>query len=133
MVTKKGTVKEQRVSSLLGHALIGILLIPDVFKAILVNIPIPVLDGVFIFFAFASLIGNKLVARWLLIFADSSAYKNTSYLKKVPILKIHIFSIVCFIEAALLIFVGFYTNKYAKFGFPFIVIAMVPIRHFLLP
>ena len=133
LVIKKGTVKEQRVSSLLGHAFIGMLLIPDIFEVIPMNIPIPVLDGVFIFFAFASLIGNKVVARWLLIFTDTSAYSNTSYLKKVPILKIHAFSIACFIEAVLLIFVGFYTNKYAKFGFPFIVIAMMPIRHFLLP
>ena len=72
---KKGSVKEQRLTSLIGHAMIGVLLIPSVFDIFLSHIPIPVLDGVFLFFAFASLLGNQVIGRWLLFFTESQAYR----------------------------------------------------------
>ena len=71
---RKGSVLEQRVTALLGHGLIAILLIPQAFDAILQHVPVPVLDGVFLYFAIASLLGNQVVTRWLLAFTESSAY-----------------------------------------------------------
>ena len=85
-----GTVLEQRVTAFMGHILIGLCLIPAIFKQIIINIPMPIFDGVFMFLAVTSLYDNQVLERFMLLFTESEAYQGTTYLRKVPKRNIHI-------------------------------------------
>ena len=69
----------------------------------------------------------------MLLFTESSAYENTTYLKRVPLTKIHLMTFFSVLQLAILIATGFYLGSWTKCGFPFIILMMVPFRHFVLP
>merc|ERR1712228_879775 len=68
-----------------------------------------------------------------LLITEPHKFHGAGYLKKVPTITIHLFSICSLIQLVVLIIVGFYAGPYAKLVFPFIVVTMLPIRHILLP
>lgn len=126
-------VKEQRLTAFLAHILIGICSIKLIFEGLIQEIPMPVLDGLFLFLAVVSLYGNKVVERFLMIFADKSVLDDSHYSKKVGMFKINLLTVSSLVQIVILIAMGFYLGIYVKLGFPFFTLAMVPIRHFLLP
>lgn len=127
------TVLEQRVTSLLGHLIIGIALIPDVYKHLITSIPEPILDGIFLFLAVTGLYDNQVLERALLVITEQSSYQQTTYLKKVPQRKIHLMTVFSILQLAILIATGFYLGSYVKLSFPFLVLLMIPIRVYILP
>ena len=80
-----------------------------------------------------SLFENSVLERAALLITESSKFHGASYLRKVPTITIHLFSLVSILQLVVLIIIGFYAGPYAKLVFPFIVAAMLPIRHILLP
>ena len=88
-----------------------------------------------------------------LLVKDQVAYTGERFMRIVPLNYIHIFSVVCLLEVVLRKFyfssniknldnqffsftvcvIGFHAGSQAKFAFPFILIAMVPLRWYILP
>ena len=127
------TVIEQRVTAFLGHLLMGLALIPEVFHRAIAKIPLPVTNGVFLFLGVTSLYDNQVLERALLLLTETEAYQNTSYLKKVPKKKIHLMTFFSAVQLGILIATGFYLGSYTKLSFPFIVVLMIPFRVYILP
>ena len=120
-------------------------------------IPIPVLDGLFLYLAVTAVSGNQLFERITLMFMEQTAYPPNHYIRRVPQRKIHQFTacqvkylntsryssylhILIFIFSALkvaqlscLCFFGFYPWPYIKMIFPLLLFAFLPIRMFLMP
>merc|ERR1712048_7184 len=103
------------------------------FIALLRFIPLPVLDGVFIFIAIQSLYGNQMIERLLLLIKDRAAYPPHHYLRKVPIKNVHLFTVIQLIQLLFLIFIAFYTFSALELVFPVLVLFLIPIREFLSP
>ena len=105
-------VRETRVSNLISNVLIGVSvnLIPrsvnkntihyhlisfffSPFKHRPLNyIPIPVLDGLFLYLAVTAVSGNQLFERITLLFMEQTAYQPNHYIRRVPQRKIHQFT-----------------------------------------
>lgn len=129
----EGSVNEQRFTALFGHVLVGISIIKSVYVNLVMYIPQPCLDGVFLYLALSSLCDNGVIEKMALLITEPSAYHDAEYLRKVPKGTIHMFSFTCLVQVVILIIVGFYCGAYAKLVFPFLIILMLPIRHLLLP
>lgn len=132
IVTNNGTkkevityVRENRISGLLIHLLIAASLF---FLPLVSNIPMAVLFGLFLYMGFTSLSGNQFAERLMLWITDPALYPDTYYLKSVPRVTIHKFTLIqlgCFIALWLL--------KSSRFGifFPLLIAALVPIYFFI--
>ena len=83
-------VRETRVSNLVSNILIGasVHLIPSPLN----YIPIPVLDGLFLYLAVTAVSGNQLFERITLLFMEQTAYPPNHYIRRVPQRKIHQFT-----------------------------------------
>ena len=55
-------------------------------------IPIPVLDGLFLYLAVTAVSGNQLFERITLLFMEQTAYPPNHYIRRVPQRKIHQFT-----------------------------------------
>jgi len=120
-------VRENRVSPLLVHLLIGasLLLLP------LINlIPNAVLFGLFLYMGFTTLGGNDFFDRIRLWITDPSLYPKTHYIRKVPLKTIHLFTLL-----QLLGLVSLWVLKTAKVRgfplgilFPLLIALLVPFR-----
>ena len=55
-------------------------------------IPIPVLDGLFLYLAVTAVSGNQLFERITLMFMEQTAYPPNHYIRRVPQRKIHQFT-----------------------------------------
>lgn len=129
LVTKNGVkkevvshVRENRVSGLVIHLLIGASIF---FLALVSNIPMAVLFGLFLYMGFTSLRGNQFADRLMLWVTDPNLYPDTYYLKNVPRSTIHKFTLIqfgCFLILWVL--------KTSKLGilFPLMIAALVPIQ-----
>ena len=120
-------VRENRLSGLGIHVLIGLslLLLP-----LLQNIPMAVLYGIFLYMGVVSMKGNQFFERISLWPMDSSLYPSTHYMRRVPISKIHLFTLIqllCLITLWLVKsgppFVGIF--------FPLFIALLVPVRLFI--
>lgn len=115
-------VRENRVSGLVIHLLIG----ASIFLLALVsNIPMAVLFGLFLYMGFTSLGGNQFAERLVLWITDPKLYPDTYYLRTVPRKTIRNFTIIQLIS-----FVILWLVKASKFGilFPLMIAALVPIQ-----
>lgn len=124
-------VRETRVSNLVSNILIGISvhLIPSPLN----YIPIPVLDGLFLYLAVTAVSGNQLFERITLLFMEQTAYPPNHYIRRVPQRKIHQFTACQVGQLLCLCFFGFYPWPYIKMIFPLLLFAFLPIRMFLMP
>ena len=120
-------VRENRVSPLLVHVLIGasLLLLP------LVNlIPNAVLFGLFLYMGVTTLGGNDFFDRIRLWFTDPALYPNTHYIKRVPMKTIHIFTALQLLGLVSLWILK--TTKVQGFPlgilFPLLIALLVPFR-----
>ncbi|CAB4065399.1 SLC4A11 [Lepeophtheirus salmonis] len=85
-------VRETRITSLVANLLIGlsIFFLGDYLRLI----PVPVLDGLFLYLAVTALNGNQLFERFTLLFMEQTAYPPNHYIRRVPQRKIHQFTAI---------------------------------------
>ena len=87
-------IREQRVTHVLIFLTIGL----SVFMApLLTLIPMPVLYGVFLYMGVASLNGLQFFDRMLLILMPKKYQPDVPYLRRVPISRVHLFTLIQFI------------------------------------
>jgi len=115
-------VRENRVSPLTIHVLIGIsLLLLPLLRAV----PMAVLYGLFLYMGVISMKGNQFFERLNLWPMDSALYPATHYIRKVPAWTIHKFTVLQLTCLAVLWFV-----KTSAIGilFPLFIVLLVPVR-----
>jgi len=120
------SVRENRVSPLLVHALIGISLL---FLPLVSKIPMSVLFGLFLFMGFATLAGNELFERVRLWAMDPRLYpKSHHFIGKVPMKVIHKFTAI---QVACLAALWILKSSPLGLLFPVLIAMLVPIRRSL--
>lgn len=124
---------EQRVSNLIQSLLCGLLV--GVTPGIKL-IPSPILWGYFAFMAIDSLPGSQLWDRLLLLGTDSTKYSQLDgdtrpYLGTVPMGVIALFTLLQ--VGALGVVYGYTWAGIAGIAFPIFIMALVPLRRFILP
>jgi sodium borate transporter 11 len=124
-------VRETRLPAILSHVLIAVVVtsIPNVFS----YIPVPVLDGLFLYCAVASLRGNSFHDRLQLLWTQQSKYPPNHYVRKCPQKKIHAFTFLQVAQLAILIFVGYAPWPFFRMVFPVFIALLIPFRHFVVP
>ena len=126
-------VREQRVTSFVGHLLILISLVtPSIYDNLISLVPFPVLDGLFLYLAVVTLYGNTVLSRVSYMFTDKSVYGEGHFSQKVDHRDICKFNFACIFQLVVLIGLGF-CGIWVNLGFPFFTLAMLPVRHYLLP
>jgi hypothetical protein len=121
-------VQETRLTMLFSHMLVGISLL---FLNVLKLLPLPVLLGVFLFMALASLPGIQLWQRTLMFFKQPDLYQETPYTKYVAKSRMHKYTVLELLFFGLVVYVQ-NTPKLA-IVFPLMVLICIPSRLFLLP
>eukprot|EP00794_Sanderia_malayensis_P010924 gene10924-12085_t len=118
-------VKEQRVTNMLIHLLIGgsVLFIP-----MLQRIPVAILFGVFLFLGFTSLSRVEFIHRLQLLFIPYKMHPDTRFVRKVQTKKIHLFTLIQLFCLVILAIVK--ETKLAAI-FPFLIMCLVPLRRLL--
>lgn len=124
-------VRETRLTNLFSNILIGLslLFLADVLQ----YIPTPVLDGLFLYLAVTALYGNQMFERILLFFKEPAAYPPDYYVRRVPEMKMHAFTVCQIVQLGILCAFGFNPWPYAKMIFPVVILAFLPMRHLLIP
>ncbi|XP_042199701.1 sodium bicarbonate transporter-like protein 11 isoform X2 [Callorhinchus milii] len=124
-------VRETRVATLVAHIMVGVslLLLPIPLQWI----PKPVLYGLFLYVSLTSIDGCQFFERLALLLTEQTSYPPTHYLRRVPQRQIHYFTGLQIIELLILCGFGMAPLPYMKMIFPPIMLAMVPIRCYLLP
>ena len=125
------SVRETRLTTLIANILvfISLLLIPVPLE----YIPIPALYGVLLFIAISSLSDFQLWERVLLMMTEQTLYPPIHYIRKVPQKAVHTFTALQLLQLGVLCGLSFSGVAYLKMLFPFIIIALIPIRKFLIP
>lgn len=115
-------VRENRITGLAIHILIGasLLLLPY-----LRVIPMPVLYGLFLFMGVVSMSGNQFFERLALWGMDRKRYPVTHYIRHVPKLVIHKFTLL---QAVCLAVLWFVKTSSLAILFPLFIGLLVPIR-----
>ncbi|KAL1478541.1 hypothetical protein MTO96_016226 [Rhipicephalus appendiculatus] len=119
--------RETRLTGILSSLFIGLslLLLPYPLS----YIPTAVLDGLFLYMAVTSLIGNQMFERVTLFFTEQAAYPPNHYIRRCPQRKIHCFTLCQAVQLAVLCFFGFAPWPYVQMVFPVIILLLLPIRH----
>ena len=139
-------VRETRLTVLISHIFIGLSLF---MRHVLKQIPMPVLDGLFLYLALTSLDGNQFFERVSLFFTEQvsalsfdayahrsrlqAAYPPNHYIRQVPQRKIHLFTVLQLVQLVILCALGFSPILYTKLILPIWLVAMVAFRYQLLP
>ncbi|CAG0880209.1 unnamed protein product [Darwinula stevensoni] len=119
-------VREQRVTHLLIFVMMGLSV---VLTPVLKHIPMPVLYGVFLYMGVSSLKGLQFFDRILIMFMPAKYQPDLTFLRQVPLKRVHLFTIV-----QLLCFILLWVIKSFKdtsILFPFMLVVMVGIRKLL--
>jgi len=124
-------VRETRISNLVSNVLIGVSV--NLIPRPLNYIPIPVLDGLFLYLAVTAVSGNQLFERITLMFMEQTAYPPNHYIRRVPQRKIHQFTACQVAQLVLLCVLGFWPWPYIKMIFPLMLFSFLPIRMLLIP
>ncbi|XP_074641945.1 anion exchange protein 3-like isoform X2 [Tubulanus polymorphus] len=115
-------VKEQRMTSLFVHILIGVsVLMGPVLRAI----PMAVLFGVFLYMGIASLNGIQFYDRLKLLLMPVKHHPDSAYARQVKTWRMNLYTSIQLIFLAILWAVK---STVAALGFPFVLILLVPIR-----
>lgn len=120
------SVRENRISPLMVHVLIGASLL---FLPLVAKIPMSVLFGLFLFMGFATLAGNEFFERVRMWAMDPKLYPKTHhFVGKVPMKVVHAFTAVQLVCLAAL-----WVLKSSPLGllFPVLIAMLVPIRRAL--
>eukprot|EP01135_Chromosphaera_perkinsii_P008479 Nk52_evm47s1360 gene=Nk52_evmTU47s1360 len=136
VVRKVVKVREQRISALLIHILVGLALFAT---AILNKIPLFVLLGVFMFMGYAAMIDTRMWDCIKLLFMEKSKYPPTHYVRKVPERFIYIYT---FTQVMLLIILWLVSESpqfnttimpWVAMFFPLLIALLVPYYFYMLP
>ena len=115
-------VRETRVTGFAIHLLVGL----SVFALPLLKmIPMSVLYGLFLFMGIVSMAGNQFFERLRLWLMDPSLYPTTHYIRRVPIWKIHKFTLL---QLACLLILGIVEVTPLGILFPLFLVLLVPVR-----
>ncbi|XP_034452293.1 electrogenic sodium bicarbonate cotransporter 4 [Hippoglossus hippoglossus] len=118
-------VREQRMTGILVFALTGV----SIFLApILKFIPMPVLYGVFLYMGVASLSGIQFWDRIKLYMMPSKHQPDFSYLRHVPLRKVHLFTLVQIICLAVL---WILKSTFLAIIFPVMILGLMVVRKML--
>lgn len=119
-------IREQRVTHIVVFILIGL----SVFMApMLTYIPMPVLFGIFLYMGVTSCNGLQLFDRILLFFMPKKYQPDLTYLRRVPLYRVHMFTMV-----QMTCLIGLWIIKdiqYTSILFPIMLIVMVGVRKLL--
>eukprot|EP00238_Polyblepharides_amylifera_P014367 CAMPEP_0196587862 /NCGR_PEP_ID=MMETSP1081-20130531/58837_1 /TAXON_ID=36882 /ORGANISM="Pyramimonas amylifera, Strain CCMP720" /LENGTH=571 /DNA_ID=CAMNT_0041910179 /DNA_START=158 /DNA_END=1873 /DNA_ORIENTATION=- len=127
-------VHEQRVSGLGQSLAIGVMLFPLLLKNIIGNIPLAVLDGLFLFLGFASFPGNQFYDRLLLNIQGEDRETQNVYLTvnpPVPRNRIRAFTGVQFSLWSIIF--GVTQFPPTAITFPIFIAVLVPLRLYVFP
>jgi len=115
-------VREQRVTGICVFLLTGLSV---TLAPILLYIPMPVLYGVLMYMGVNTLKGMQFIDRIFLIFMPVKHQPDYSYLRHVPLKKVHLFT---FIQAGSLAALWIIKSTPASLVFPLMVLALVGFR-----
>ncbi|CAD5122593.1 DgyrCDS11005 [Dimorphilus gyrociliatus] len=119
-------VREQRVTGIIVFLLIGLSVL---MTPILLYVPMPVLYGVFLYMGVSSLKGVQLVQRIMIIFMPPKYQPDYMFLRKVPLWRVHFFTLIQIICFVLLWVIK--KTRFLAITFPLMVMAMCFIRKLL--
>jgi mannitol/fructose-specific phosphotransferase system IIA component (Ntr-type) len=115
-------VRETRVTGLVIHLLIGL----SIFALpLLKTIPMAVLYGLFLFMGVVSMAGNQFFERLRLWLMDPSLYPTTHYIRRVPLMTIHKYTLL---QLLCLFMLGVVELSPLGILFPIFILLLVPIR-----
>ncbi|KAM3610388.1 uncharacterized protein V6R79_003219 [Siganus canaliculatus] len=118
-------VREQRITGILVFALTGV----SIFLApILKFIPMPVLYGVFLYMGVASLSGIQFWDRIKLYMMPSKHQPDFSYLRHVPLRKVHLFTLIQIMCLAVL---WILKSTFLAIIFPVMILGLMVVRKML--
>lgn len=123
-------VRETRLTGILCHILI--LVTFWFLPFVLSEIPVPVLGGLFLYCAVASLDGNSFFERFTLLLTQQSKYPPSYYVRRCPQKIIHMFTLVQIGQLIILVFVGYAPWPYLQITFPVFIALLIPFRHLVI-
>ncbi|XP_069760820.1 band 3 anion transport protein-like isoform X2 [Narcine bancroftii] len=119
-------VKEQRVTGFFVAILIGLSIL---MGKVLRNIPLAALFGIFLYMGVTSLFGIQLFDRLLLLLIPPKYHPDLAYIRKVKILRMHLFTLI---QIICIIILWVINKSIISLAFPFALILTVPLRMFVL-
>ncbi|XP_068241634.1 electroneutral sodium bicarbonate exchanger 1 isoform X6 [Palaemon carinicauda] len=119
-------VRENRVTHILIFAFIGLSV---VMTPILRMIPMPVLFGVFLYMGIAALKGLQFFDRILIMFMPLKYQPDYAFLRKVPLKKVHLFTLIQLACLACLWIIKSFSET--SILFPLMLVVMIGIRKML--
>jgi mannitol/fructose-specific phosphotransferase system IIA component (Ntr-type) len=122
-------VRETRVTGIAIHVLIGlsVFLFPAL-TALGIQIPMPVLFGLFLFMGLSSLSGNQFWERLKLWAKEPALYPKTHYVRRVPLRDLHAYTAI---QLACLAVLWVVKTSVLALLFPLVIALLVPVRLFL--
>lgn len=115
-------VKEQRLTALLVAILVGLSVMASSYLCL---VPMAVLFGVFLYMGISALGGIQFWDRCILLFKPVKHHPQVPYVRRVPTLKMHLYTLIQCAGLGVL-----YAVKSSRFSLamPFFLVLMVPLR-----
>lgn len=124
-------VRETRVTSIACNLLIlaSLRMVPYPLG----YIPVPVLDGLFLYCAISSLRGSAFFRRLCLFFTERRSLPDAIFVRQCRLPKMHLFTVLQLLQLLAIIAVGYAPNTYVQMAFPVVIALLIPVRHLLVP
>lgn len=124
-------VRETRITSIVCNLLIlaSLRMIPYPLG----YIPVPVLDGLFLYCAVSSLRGSSFFERICLFFTEPRHIPDTIYTRQCRKVKMHTFTFLQLLQLVAIIAVGYSPYTYVQMAFPMVIALLIPVRHLIIP
>ncbi|KAH7331970.1 hypothetical protein KP509_20G061200 [Ceratopteris richardii] len=118
-------VRENRLTGILIHVCVGVSLS---LLSVLRLVPMPVIDGIFLYMGVTSLAGNQFVERLQLWFCDPEMYPRHDFIRTVPKAILHSFTAL-----QLACVTALWALKHSPYGmtFPLLILALMPVRKYV--
>ncbi|KAI5067139.1 hypothetical protein GOP47_0017667 [Adiantum capillus-veneris] len=118
-------VRENRLTGMLIHVCVGASLL---LLSVLRLVPMPVIDGIFLYMGMTSLMGNQFIERLKLWFCDPELYPQHEFIETVPRAVLHSFTALQLTCVAAL-----WALKHSPYGitFPLLILALMPVRNYI--
>ncbi|XP_059055151.1 anion exchange protein 3 [Achroia grisella] len=115
-------VKEQRLTGLLVSILVGVSVLASSWLRL---VPMAVLFGVFLYMGISALGGIQFWDRCILLFKPVKHHPQVPYVRRVPTMRMHLFTII---QAAGLCVLYAVKSSRLSLALPFFLVMMVPLR-----
>lgn len=117
---------ENRITSLVIHLLIGLTLFA---LPLLSFVPKATLYGIFLFMGVVSLAGNQFIERLSLWLMDSNLYPSSHYIRRVPVYRVHLFTLAQFLCLLVLCLLNVAQSEKIRILFPVFIALLIPVRY----